>query len=330
MRYVIYGAGAVGGAIGGLLHVAGLESVLICRGAQLEAVRARGLEIRTPAGEIHSNVAAAGHPRELRFRPDDVVVLTMKSQDTQGALADLEAAGWGDLPIICCQNGVENERIAARRFERVYAMLVQLSTDYLTPGRVTVYSAPVYGVLDCGRYPHGTDGLIEQVASDLTAAGFSSRAIADVMRFKYQKLIVNLINGLSALTNEPRSTPLVREIFRALTAEAVACYEAAGLDVAGRQEYEQVVISRWKTQEIPGERRYGTSTRQSLARGSPTIEVDHIHGEIVLLGKLYGVPTPINAGVRRLTQELARSGGPPGRYSAIELADLLRIEAATA
>jgi 2-dehydropantoate 2-reductase len=325
MRTIVYGAGAIGGAIGGLMQAAGLETVLICRGAQLATIRERGLTLRTPAGTLQADVPAVSHPRELRFRPDDVVMLTMKSQDTEAALHDLEAAGGGDLPIVCCQNGVENERLAARRFERVYGIVVEVSADYLQPGRVVVYSAPVYGVLDCGRYPSGRDALCEQIAAELERAGFSSRVVPDIMRWKYQKLITNLINGVSALTDEPRSHPAVRAIFRTLVAEATACYQAAGIAYASREDFEREIYARWKLDEIAGEQRFGPSTRQSLARGTPTVEVDHIHGEVVLLGKLHGVPTPVNARVRQLVQELAAKGAPPGPYGAEELAGKLGV-----
>src|SRR5579875_1917744 len=120
MRYIIYGAGAVGGTIAGRLQQAGRNVVMICRGEHLRVVRERGLTLRTPDGDHQLPVPAVGHPNELTFTPDDVVLLTMKANQTSAALDDLEAAGGYDLPIVCCQNGVANETIAARRFRRVY------------------------------------------------------------------------------------------------------------------------------------------------------------------------------------------------------------------
>jgi 2-dehydropantoate 2-reductase len=126
MRYIIYGAGAVGGVIGGRLAQAGFEVVLIARGSHLQAIRRDGLRMIVADGEFRFNLPAVEHPREIDLRPDDVVILTMKTQDTEAALHDLESAGGSDLPIVCCQNGVENERIAARRFAGVYGMVVYL------------------------------------------------------------------------------------------------------------------------------------------------------------------------------------------------------------
>ncbi len=158
MRYVLYGAGAIGGAIGARLFQAGCETVLIARGAHLDAIKSNGLRIDTSAGSVTLPIPAAGHPSELRFDDGDVVLLTMKTQDTEAALVDLQTAAAGlELPVICAQNGVENERLALRRFENVYGMLVILPATYLEPGIVEAPAGPVAGILDAGRYPRGAD-----------------------------------------------------------------------------------------------------------------------------------------------------------------------------
>src|SRR5215216_6455049 len=169
-RYIIYGAGAIGGGVGGRLFEAGHEVVLICRGEHLEAIRRDGLLLRAPEGDVRLPVPAAGHPREVELTPDDVIILTMKTQDSERALVDLEAAGGGELPVVCCQNGVENERLAARRFARVYAMLVAMPATFLTPGEVIVEGTPLTGILHTGRYPTGTDELADRLCADISAS----------------------------------------------------------------------------------------------------------------------------------------------------------------
>jgi 2-dehydropantoate 2-reductase len=71
--------------------------------------------------------------------------------------------------------------------------------------------------------------------------------------------------------------------------------------------------------DVGGRRRGGGSSWQSLARGTGTIETDYLNGEIVLLGRLHGVPTPVNATVQRVARELAASGAPPASMSPDEL-----------
>jgi 2-dehydropantoate 2-reductase len=322
MRYIIYGAGAVGGVVGGRMFQAGHDVVLICRGAHLEAIRRDGLRLRTPEEDLRLRVPAVSHPSELTFTSDDVVILTMKTQDTERALYDLQLAGGGNLPIICCQNGVDNERIAARRFDRVYAMLVALPATYLEPGEVDGEGTPVSGVLDTGCYPSGVDDLITQVAADISSSKLSARAVPDAMKLKYTKLLSNLGNALQILTGEGWGSDTFRRLHVRLREEAVACYEAAGIEHLPEAEYRASVNGRLQMAGIPGKSRGGSSTWQSLMRGHTTIEADYLNGEIVLLGRLHGVPTPLNALVRRLATEIAAAGKTSGSYTAEQLEEM--------
>jgi 2-dehydropantoate 2-reductase len=324
MRFIIFGAGAVGGAIGARLHDAGHEVVLICRGDHLAAVQRAGLLLRTPDRIIRARVPAVGLPSEIDFRPDDIVLLTMKSQDTTAALEALEQAA-GDVPVVCAQNGVANERMAARRFSRVYAMNVLLPATFMEPGIVDAYGTPVTGVLDCGRFPNGVDDLVGRVAATLATSGFVSRAVPDIMRLKYAKLLTNLTNGLDAILGG--IAPGGGEFGEAVREEAKAALRAAGIDWASDEEMRERVLGHYRYGEIPGARRGGSSTWQSLAKGRARLEVDYLNGEICLLGTLTGVPTPRNAAIRRLAQQMAQRGEPPGGRS---LADVETLAAAMA
>src|SRR5688500_15655808 len=194
-RFVVYGAGAIGGTIGGRLHEHGHDVVLVARGAHGEACRRDGLTLRTADGEATLPVPTVLHPSELTIdRGRDVVVLAMKTQDTADALDALSAVAPSTTPIVCAQNGVENERLALRRFAFVHGMCVMLPATHLEPGVVEVSSTPIAGILDVGRYPTGHDDTTEAVAAALDTSGFSSHAVDDVMRRKYAKLLMNLGN----------------------------------------------------------------------------------------------------------------------------------------
>ena len=322
MRYIIYGAGAVGGTIAGRLQQAGREVVMICRGEHLRAVRERGLTLRTPDGDLQLPVPAVGHPRELTFRPDDVVLLTMKSNQTGAALDDLEAAGGYDLPIVCCQNGVGNEPLVARRFRNVYGMVVLLPATFLEAGVVIAFGTPNSGVLDCGVYPRGVDPTITRVAEGINGAHFVSRPVADVMRLKYTKLLSNLQNGVDAVTASAREDDATRAFMRHLREEARAVYAAAGIEYASDEEFSERGRTHYRMGSVPDAPRGGSSTWQSLARGHERLETDYLNGEIMLLGRQTGVPTPYNTAVRQLSQQLAAEGAQPGTRS---LADLVAL-----
>src|SRR3954466_8743821 len=108
MRFVIYGAGALGGVMGGRLFEHGHDVVLIARGAHYEAIARSGLRVVDPDREITLGVPAVDHPSRLSFSEDDVAVLAMKTQDTAAALDALGALPAADVAIVCAQNGVEN------------------------------------------------------------------------------------------------------------------------------------------------------------------------------------------------------------------------------
>src|ERR1700744_3213877 len=87
VRYIIIGAGAVGGTIGGGLALAGHEVVLTARGAHLDALRRHGLRLSTTTGTEKVLARAIGGPDEIGLRPGDVLLVATKSQDSVAVLS---------------------------------------------------------------------------------------------------------------------------------------------------------------------------------------------------------------------------------------------------
>lgn len=330
MRYIIYGAGGVGATIGARLFHGGHETVLICRGDHLTAIQERGLEFVThDLGTINLPIPAVGHPNEIEWTEDDVVILGMKTQDTEGALLDLEASAGGiEPPIICAQNGVENERRALRRFPRVYGMVARLPGTYLEAGVIENHARPVGGLLDVGRYPEGSDELIEQVSADLRSCNFASRVETRITRWKYAKLIRNLANGLVGCVGIDVD---VDDFRRALVKEALTAYDAAGLDYATpAEEAGHREVDGYVTEAIGDSPRLGNSSWQSLIRATGTIETDYLNGEIVMIGIEAGVPTPYNRVIQRASAWMARERMQPGALTLEDLERMVEEEKATA
>ena len=304
MQYVVYGAGAVGGVIGARLHLAGVPTTLVARGEHLARIRADGLVLDSPDGRTTANGQAVGSAAEVEWTDDTVVLLCVKSHQTQAALDDLVARAPHDVRVVCAQNGIANEAEALRRFEHTYGLCVMLPSLHLEPGVVVAKCGPTPGILDLGRYPGGVDTTAEAVASDLRRAGFESRPRADVMAWKRRKLLVNIVGDVAAvLGRDDAATELAG---RVLT-EGEAVMAAAGLPVvSAEQDTERrgdLLRLRKDAADFPG-----NSLRQSLSRGLSS-EIDHRAGEIVLLGRLHGVPTPANEHVRRTVLALSRRSG---------------------
>jgi 2-dehydropantoate 2-reductase len=314
MRFMVYGAGAIGGAIGGRLFEAGHDVTLVARGDHLRALRDEGLTLASPDGSATLRPPAVGHPAEAGLRDGDVVILAMKSQDTGAALADLAPHAPPGIRVLCAQNGVNNERVALRLFPHVYGVAVMLPATHLQPGVVVAHLAPTTGLLDLGRYPEGVDAVAEEVSAALSGATFGSQARPDIMRWKYRKLILNLGNAVEALCGPgaARSAPLVRMA----RAEGEACLQAAGIDAVSIEDDKTRRGDLFHVRPVPGHERQGGSSWQSVARGLRSIETDYLTGEIVLLGRLHRVPTPVNELLQRLANRMVAEGRPPGSVAA--------------
>jgi 2-dehydropantoate 2-reductase len=330
MRYVIYGAGAIGGAIGARLFEAGRDVVLIARGAHFRALRDEGMSYRDPAGIRVLRIEVVDRPQAIAWRDDDAVLLAMKSQATEQAVGELSGAAPPAIAVVCAQNGVENERLALRRFANVYGMCVMMPASHLDPGVIEADSFPVVGVLDLGRYPQGVDTMSDRIAADLSASGFLSRSEPAVMSWKYEKLLMNLSSGVRAICGpempgdeaDARRRLLVAE---RLQDEASECFLRAGIVLPEPEDRRARWDGALTRKPLPGSRALAGSGWQSLARRTGTIEADYLNGEITLLGRLHGVPTPANDLVGRLSNEFARLQKPPGSMRLEELADALGI-----
>ena len=315
MRYLVYGAGAVGGVIGAHLHLAGTDVTLVARGTHLAAIRRDGLVIDRSEGREAVRVPAVAGAAETGWDSDTVVLLCVKGHQTAAALDDLAAHAPSETAVVSAQNGIDNEPAILRLFEATYGICVMLPATHMEPGVVVQKCHPTPGILDLGRVPDGTDAIAEAIAADLRDAGFESVPRPDIMAWKRRKLLLNIGNAVdAACTHGDAAT----ELEKRARAEGESVYAAAGLACvtsAEDRERRGDILRRRDDLAVP----LGGSTFQSLRRGTST-EVDHLNGEIVLLGRLHGVPTPANALLQETCRLLARDGAAP---RSVDAADLL-------
>lgn len=321
VRFVVYGPGAVGGVVGGRLYQHGHEVVLIGRGAHYERIVADGLRLKDPSGEQLLRIDAVDHPSKIAWRDGDVVLVAVKSQHSPHVFAELAAVAPSALPIVCLQNGVRNEYEALRRFEHVYGVPVACPSVHLEPGVVEAYSSPVTGILDVGRYPAGRDATAVALSDAFSGSTFDSRAISDVARWKWRKLITNLGNAVEAVCG-----PAARggSLGEHAASEGEACLMTAGIAPATREDDRARRGDILKLGSIADRARPGGSTWQSLARRTGAVETDYLNGEIVLLGRLHGIATPVNALLQRLANQLAVRADPPGSLTIEEFESMLQ------
>ncbi|MCW2539998.1 MAG: 2-dehydropantoate 2-reductase [Frankiales bacterium] len=338
MRYVIIGAGAIGATIGGRLAEAGRDVVLVARGAHERALRTDGLHLALPDRELHLKLPACT-VENLELRAQDVLILAVKSQHSEGVIAQLAAKRIDSytagevLTLVCAQNGISNEDTGLRFFANVIGMCVNLPATHLEPGHIDANGWPESGILQLGRYPVGSedrDGVGATSVADLQNSGFMSVLRDDVMAWKRAKLVRNLGNALEVLcpgiddadesTDSQRRRADLREVRRRNTEEAKACFEAAGMTCVTNDEWNGYIGDHAQAVAIGDRPRQGGSTWQSIQRGQGSVETDFLNGEIARLGRLYGVPTPINVAIQAAMRivDTSGSGAQP-----IEPADLL-------
>jgi 2-dehydropantoate 2-reductase len=203
MRFVVFGAGAIGSGMGGHLHRTGHDALLVGRPAHVDRIRQAGLRLVTENETYTVPVPSVSRAQDIGFTDDDVVLLCVKSQDTDRALVEIRAAG-GDprtLPIVCCQNSITNEPAAARYFRRVYGGLIVVPGIFLEPGVIYNNSQDNAGFIEVGRFPLGLDAVAEEVAQSLKAASYAASANPRVMAAKGAKMFSNLGNAMGAITD---------------------------------------------------------------------------------------------------------------------------------
>ncbi len=335
-RYVIIGAGAIGGGIGARLVQAGLPTVLVARGDHLSALQQNGLRLRTPTEDVTLPVTAVRSVADVTLGPDDVLVVSVKTQQLLDVLPEVADApvrdadgSWlgtvGDLlPVFLATNGVSAEGLAARYVRRVFGICLWMPAVHLEPGEVIIRGVPVSGVLHLGRVPReradrDDRDLLDEVAADWRRATFGVELPDDVMAWKHRKLISNLGNVLDALADDQAAAGPVRE---AADGEARTVLAAAGIAVVDDATEAAARAEGFTVEPVPGleDTRLGGSSWQSLTRGTGSIETDYLNGEIVRIAHEHGLAAPVNAGLARLARTAIRQGDGAGSVSATALA----------
>ncbi len=313
MRFLVVGAGAIGGGLAVDLARSGHDVAVVARGAHLDAIRAHGLVRHSPEGTTTTRLVAHATVGEAVVDEATVVVVATKVQQAEPVLDALLVHAGPDVPVVCAHNGVEGERLALRRFRTVLAANLNIPGTHLQPGVIDTFAARPRGVLDVGRVPAATDGRSDPVAvvvaERLTDAGYLSEACADIGPRKWAKLIGNTGNALQVLCGRPSAG--WDRLYEVVRAEAEAVVAAAGIAVD--HETQQARSAQVARGDIGDRARSGSSTWQSVERGTGDVEVVALNGEISLLGRLHGVPTPANDLVVARTLALVAAPGPTAR-----------------
>jgi 2-dehydropantoate 2-reductase len=289
MRIAVIGAGGVGGAFGAALAKAGGDVSFVARGAHLAAMRARGLRVLGPRGDVHvSPVQATDDPAGIG--PVDVVLFCVKLWDVESAGAAIRPLVGPDTAVIPLQNGIDaSERlIPILGKEAVMGGVAQISATIAEPGVIRqtgTFMRLVFGELD-GRASQR--GAAFQALCQ--SAGFDSVNSTEILTALWEKFVLLATNSsVVALARLPfgklRDDPEVFALFDKGVAEVAAVGRARGVRLPADLEARALESTRRFPPEMM------PSMAVDLLRGN-RLELPWLAGKVVALGRELGVPTP--------------------------------------
>jgi 2-dehydropantoate 2-reductase len=306
MKVCVYGAGAIGGHLAGRLAKGGAEVSVIARGANLTALRAQGIVVKTPRGDIAARVQATDDPTTLG--PQDAVVVAVKAPALPAIVGGLAALIGPETSVAFVMNGIpwwylhghggplDGQRLAridpddallnTVGIERAIGGVIYGGCDLIAPGIVQVEAPQTRLVL--GHPDDRKSASVEALAAALRADDFIAEPTGNIRREVWAKLQVNIASGLFACLTDMSvraalDDPLGATGVRSLVAEVAALAEALGCATGFTAEK--------LAGQAHGQQRK-TSIALDLERGRP-IEFDVMFGAPLELARLMNVPTPI-------------------------------------
>ena len=319
MKICVAGAGAIGGLLGARLAAAGERVTLIARGAHLEAIRARGLEVAMNDGAVvrAPDVAATGHLKECG--PQDLVILGVKAHQIAPIAGDLPALFGPETVVLTTQNGIPwwyfqrhggpldgtvldsldpgGAIAGAIAPERIIGCIAYPAAEITAPGRIRHIEGSRFPV---GELDGSATERVGALSGTLQRAGFKSPVLADIRSEIWLKAWGNLsFNPISALTHatlvDVCRFPPSRDLAARMMTEAQ--------DVAGRLGISfRVPLEK----RIAGAERVGRHKTSMLqdAESGKALETEALIGVVAELGRLTGTPTPSIDAVLALTRLL--------------------------
>jgi len=308
--------------VGARLAAAGETVSVLARGANLEAIRARGLAVIEPDGtELRAQVAAVS-PDTSELGPQDVIVLALKAHQLAGVADRLPALYDAESVVVPMQNGIpwwffqrfpgpyEGLRLqtldpdgvleGAVPAERIVASIAYPAAERTEPGVIRLIEGDKFplGELDGER-----SDRVNAIAAAFSAAGFKSRVLTDVRSHLWIKAWGNLaFNPISALTRatlaEICADPATRSLAATVMQEAADIADKLGLRL--RLSIEQRIQGAADVGD------HKTSMLQDVEAGRE-LEVDPLIGSFVELGRITDTPVPATETLHALVSQLDAS-----------------------
>jgi 2-dehydropantoate 2-reductase len=306
MRIAVIGVGGTGGYFGGLLARVEEDVTFVARGAQLEALRTRGLTVESRlAGTFTVAVQATDDPSDVG--PVDLVLFCVKTYDTDAAAESIRPPIRPDTMLISLQNGIDNEERIARAAGHSSGLgaVAYVVSAIKAPGVVAQTAGP--GKIVLGELSGGTSERTKRLHDALQGAGIAAEVHPDIRAVLWQKfLFICAFSGVTALTRLPIGTvladPVTRELFRGTSEEVEAVARAGGIDLPDD------CVEQAMTQAAAVEP-WGRGSLYGDLAGGRRLELESLNSEVVRLGRERGIETPLNFAIHAALHPYV-DGGP--------------------
>ena len=290
MRIAIMGTGGVGGYYGGLLSQKGQEVIFIARGAHLQAIRAKGLHVKSVHGDfLVSPAKTTDDPAEVG--PVDLILFTTKTYHTDVAAQAIKPMIGKDTVVVPLQNGIDAaERIGAYvGREHLVGGVTWLSAAIEAPGIIGQYSQFRRVVL--GEFDGKMTTRLKTIYETLQATGIAVELSADIFKVLWTKFVfISAISALGSLTRanigEYRHVPETREVLTEALAEVAALAQARGVKLEGDLVSKTLEFIDNTASDMK------TSMQRDVEAGRPS-ELESMIGVVPRLARQTGIATPV-------------------------------------
>lgn len=290
MRIVIIGAGGVGGYFGGKIVEAGYNVSFLVRGKTLEAIRERGLRVKSISGDFHVYPIATDNYDIIKTA--DLIILSVKSWQIESIAHKIKSLLNPEAMVLPLQNGADNAHRLNEilRSDHVIAGLCRIVAKIESPGVIDHFGYEpeiLFGELDNSRSER-----VKKIHNVFIKAGFKNEISTDIQRDIWLKfLFITSISAMGALTRSVlgvmREDVFIREKLIETANEIVAVGQAIGVHIVK----EDIEICFKIIDAID----YNTtmSLQRDMMEGKPS-ELENFNGYIVQQGDKLGIETPIN------------------------------------
>ena len=290
MKIAVMGTGGVGGYYGGLLAQAGHDVTFIVRGPSLQAIRDKGLQVKSVHGDFTVSPAKATD-KPSQIGPVDVILFATKTYQTDEAAKLIKPIVGRDTAVVSLQNGIDAaDRIGADvGMEHMLGGATWLSAAIEAPGVIGQYSQ--FRRIVLGEFDGRTTRRLKALYDVLQATGATVETSDNILKVLWTKFVfiapVMAMGSLTRVTfGEYRSVPEARAVLIDAVSEVAAVAKAKGVSLDADVVAKTVAFIDGSAPGIK------PSMQRDLESGKRS-ELESMIGVVVRMGKQYNVPTPV-------------------------------------